>query len=51
METLLSFFSNLILFTAGLAVAIFWIIILIIVVDEIIDLFIEARNKNKEEDL
>ena len=49
METILSFFSDLILFTAGLAVAIFWIIILIIVVDEIIDLFIMSRNKNEEE--
>lgn len=50
METILSFFSDLILFTAGLAVAIFWIIILIIVVDEIIDLFIMSRNKNNEEE-
>lgn len=50
METILSFFSDLILFTAGLAVAIFWIIILIIVVDEIIDLIVESRNKNNEEE-
>lgn len=49
METILSFMSDLILFTAGLAVITFWVIILIIIVDEVIDLFVEARNKSIEE--
>jgi F0F1-type ATP synthase membrane subunit b/b' len=54
METLLSFLSDLILFTAGLFVVVFWIIVFVIVVDEIIDMIVEHRNakinnKNEEE--
>jgi len=49
MEIILQFFSNLILFTFGLAVLIFWIVILFVVVDEIIDLVLNWR-KIKEED-
>lgn len=50
METILSFFSDLILFTAGLAVATLWLILILIAVDEAIDLFVDYRNKKKEED-
>lgn len=49
METILSFFSDLILFTFGLVVVAFWIIIILVVVDEIIDLFVEARNNSINE--
>ena len=49
METILSFFSDLILFSAGLVVATLWLIIIFIVIDEIIDLVITVRNKNKED--
>jgi hypothetical protein len=47
MESILQFFSNLILFTFGLAVLIFWIIILFVVIDEIIDLVL---HRGKEAD-
>ena len=52
MDALLSFFSNLILFTAGLAVAIFWIIAIIVVFIEGHDTiaeWLEEREK-KEND-
>lgn len=49
MEFILHFFSNLILFTFGLAVLIMWIIILFIVVDEIIDLVLNHKQI-KEDD-
>lgn len=41
METILEFFSNLILFTAGLGVLIFWIILLVLIGIEIYDAFTE----------
>jgi hypothetical protein len=46
MEWVLQAFSNLILFTFGLAVLIFWIIIILVVIDEIIDLIF---NRSKED--
>lgn len=49
MEWVLQAFSNLILFTFGLAVLIFWIIIIFVIVDEIIDLILNHR-KIKEDD-
>jgi hypothetical protein len=50
MDAILQFFSNLILFTAGLAVVALWLIILLIVADEVIDLIINRRNKDSEEE-
>lgn len=50
METVLKFFSDLVLFTAGLAVLTMWIIIIFVVVDEIIDLIVGALNKNSKEE-
>jgi len=50
METVLKFFSDLVLFTAGLAVLTIWIIIIFVVVDEIIDLIVGALNKNSKEE-
>lgn len=47
---ILQFFSNLILFTAGLAVLIMWIILILIAIDEVIDLIINRRNKSSEEE-
>jgi hypothetical protein len=47
---ILQFFSNLILFTAGLAVLIMWIILILIAIDEAIDLIINRRNKSSEEE-
>lgn len=47
-EALLSFFSDLILFTAGVATAILWIIVILVVIDEIIDLIITSRNPQEE---
>ena len=44
MDSLLDFFSNLILFTAGVAVVLVWLVIFLIIADEIIDLFINYRN-------
>lgn len=49
MEWVLQAFSNLILFTFGLAVLIFWIIIIFVIVDEIIDLIFN-HNQIKEDD-
>ena len=48
MEPLLSFLSNLILFTAGLVVVIFWIIALVIIAIEIWDL-ISGRWKGNDD--
>lgn len=50
METILEFFSDLILFTAGVIVSLAWVLIVIIIIDEIIDLAISFRNKDKEEE-
>ena len=51
MDAILGFFSDLLLLTAGLAVAVFWALILIIVVDEVIDLLVGliARKENTDE--
>lgn len=54
METVLSFFSDMILFTAGIAVFALWLFIIVFVIDEAIDLFIGMRNertgRTQEED-
>lgn len=50
MDAILSFFSDLILFTAGLAVLTFWILLIVIVIDEVLDLVIASRNKSEEDD-
>lgn len=49
METILSFFSSLLLFTAGLAVLLLWLFIIVVVVDEAIDLVFSRKSHNKEE--
>lgn len=49
LEALLSFFSDLILFTAGVVVVIIWIVLILIAIDEAIDIFVTSRNKNQEE--
>jgi len=49
MDNILEFFSNLILFTAGIVVLAMWIVLIIIVIDELIDLVIAIRNKKSEE--
>lgn len=48
METILRFFSDLILWTAGLAVLILWICIIIGLSVEIYDLIFNRDNDNKE---
>lgn len=53
MDTLLNFFSDLILFTAGLLVAAFWILIIILVSVEIFDTITGNDSKlfpDKKED-
>lgn len=50
METLLNFFSDLILFTAGLGVVVFWMVILMVIAIEIVDLF-KDNNESKVEEL
>lgn len=54
MHWLLDFFSDLILFTAGLAVFIFWIICLVVVAIEAHDIVVEhylpSTRKNNEEE-
>lgn len=49
MDAILGFFSDLILFTAGLGVVLLWLVILVVIVDEAIDLFVSVRNKKEEE--
>lgn len=49
METLLGFFSDLILFTAGLVVATFWLFIIGGVAIEIYDLVTGDKRKNTPE--
>lgn len=49
-EALLSFFSNLILVTAGLAVALLWVVIIIVIIIEAHDTWDEYRNGLEEED-
>lgn len=49
-EALLSFFSDLILFTAGVVVTGIWAVMILITIDEIIDLLTSSRNKDKEND-
>lgn len=48
MEMLLSFFSDLILFTAGLAVVIIWIILFILIGIEMYDAFTEEEPEEEE---
>lgn len=50
MDSILSFFSDLILFTFGLVVLTFWIIIVFVVIDEIIDLVVPGRKSILPED-
>lgn len=50
MDAVLGFFSDLILFTAGLGVVLLWLIIFVVIADEVIDLFVESRNKKEEAD-
>lgn len=51
METILEFFSNMILFTAGLAVLVMWLCLIVLAIDEGIDLVVNHRNpKSKEDD-
>jgi hypothetical protein len=49
METILAFFSGLILFTAGLAVLVFWLIIFMVIAIEIHDLIFGDPTKSKED--
>lgn len=49
MESLLNFFSNLILFTAGCAVSIFWMIIIFEIVDTIIEMRKGPKTIDKNE--
>lgn len=48
MDAILGFFSDLILFTAGLGVVLLWLVIFVVIADEVIDLFIAMRNKKEE---
>jgi hypothetical protein len=48
MDALLSFFSDLILFTAGLAVVVLWIVLFIGIIIEVHDQIKEYRNKETE---
>jgi hypothetical protein len=48
MDSLLSFFSDLILFTAGLGVLVIWIAIFLGIIIEVHDQIKEHRNKEKE---
>lgn len=50
METILSFFSDLILFTAGLVVVTFWILIIGAILIEIIDLVNDFLKPEKKEE-
>jgi hypothetical protein len=49
MEAILSFFSNLILFTAGLVVIALWLVVIAVVAIELWDL-ITGNDGTKEED-
>lgn len=49
MEALLSFFSDLILFTAGLAVVVLWVLIILAVAIEIYDSFKEEKITEEED--
>lgn len=50
MESILGFFSDLILFTAGLAVAILWIVLFIVIVIETHDLIKGTSPSPEDED-
>lgn len=50
MDGILSFLSDLILLTAGLAVVTFWFIIFVVIAIEIIDLFKDAKNPAEDEE-
>jgi len=49
MEAILSFFSDLILFTAGIGVALFWIALIIAISVEVHDLIFGDPGEKKEE--
>lgn len=49
MDGILSFFSDLILFTAGLVVALFWLLLILIAIDEALDLLPGRKTENEEE--
>lgn len=49
MEFVLKFLSDLILFTGGLFVVGFWLIILIVIMDEIIDAVVSWRNPDRDD--
>jgi hypothetical protein len=49
-EALLSFFADLILFTAGLAVATLWLLLFIEVYDQIREVIREVKKDRKEEE-
>lgn len=51
MDTLLQFFSDLILFTAGLAVVVLWLIVLVAIAIEVYDQFTEKEDDNVQDDL
>lgn len=48
MEAILAFFSDLILFTAGLVVALFWVIIFMVIAVEVYDLIFN-RDQDEEQ--
>lgn len=50
MDHVLSFFSHLILITAGLAVVLFWLIIFAVVAIEIWDLIFEGESTASDDD-
>jgi len=49
-ETILSFFSDLVLFTAGLVVFTIWIVIFVAIAIEIHDAFTESNETDEGED-
>lgn len=51
METLLRFFSDLILFTAGLMVATLWIVVIVVILIETYDAFKEITAAKLYDDM
>lgn len=50
MEQLLSFLSNLILFTAGLVVVVLWLVVFMVIAIEVHDAIFGEPEKKEEED-
>lgn len=50
MEQLLEFFSNLLLFTGGLVVAVLWIVLIMIISIEVWDMIFEKDQPEEEEE-